>query len=762
MEEFKSPIIEALSDLAKPNVPRSMATVMAIYTLARFVGMLQVKLRLSPFNTVPINVVAFIMARSGAGKTSTERAMRKAFEPAYAEIEKYRKEATKLYCLKYGLPERSPTPLTGALSTGPGISALFSETYLSGIGAPTLIVDEIASELKKPLDLQSNFDILAIMYDNGDLDPKVIKDAGGQIQPSKCMPFTALFMGAEHALMEDQQVLKAFVDAFVSALARRTFFCNPDDIPEPRKEIVIEDIVTEERDHIAKQGVIYDKLQHLSVRMTKTALASPERIVDIGEAEMLYIEYRETLALNQGTTIFDLEYRDRAFKALKLAGALAAMDGADEIKAIHYKQAQYYVNYFVGHLERFMKQAEEPMHEKLIRLLRNRGSITEAELVKLKMASSKREIDELIHFANSKLGDNAWVEKNEEIELFEHEEPTEYVMAVKATANLEALIAQMGDKQLAKQKIAKTTTAGFQNMPMSFDECKQVLNNDVAFLVCGLYPPTDDERVTEAEKELGYRKEKYTFEKTAVIALDIDGTGTSFDMMAQLLKKYKYHMAMTSDPNNRLNYRVLLFADVDIPTNKDVWTFILSHIEEETQTDLDKRPPSQFYYGFKGREILTNEGENYPVRTLINQMNDIVLENKVSPTKKKKKIQPKNVEYKTVERPPHELKSIYRDRKKFFSYGYELDNGDGPDFHLGMFHIMQQMTNLGFGYELAHEMLTEILHEARGTCRPEFFKDLMRQQCDKYAVAIDFKKILLEEKEYDEARSRRKRGQKDH
>ena len=244
-----------MTEMLGESVPYTMALGIANYAMSTFVGHFHYKMDLGENNLVPMNVLTFILAKSGAKKTSSTTKCEKSFKRGYDMIQGSRIEKEKLWAESNETDPRPINPLSNALATEAGMIQRLNDFKREGIGCPSMYVDEISTELASNPDMIPNIKLVAQLFDDGDCKSKPLKDKKMQSEEVVGMGMTALFIGSEHGILEDPSVLQKFETEFISKLARRSFFIYP--------------VFTDEDDEIEAEGNWENMLEKLLTTNTK-------------------------------------------------------------------------------------------------------------------------------------------------------------------------------------------------------------------------------------------------------------------------------------------------------------------------------------------------------------------------------------------------------------------------------------------------------------------------------------------------------------
>ena len=249
---------------------------------------------------------------------------------------------------------------------------------------------------------------------------------------------------------------------------------------------------------------------------------------------------------------------------------------------------------------------------------------------------------------------------------------------------------------MAKETIANAcANAEIAPYEYDFEACSNLLKLDLAFTV--------------TQFENNKRSSANIKGKTNLICLDIDNTDIPINEIPSILGDYKFHVALTSDENNPLKYRILMKSDIDIDVKTPDYKNLLLNIGELLGLKPDRFGRDQLIYGYGGREVLSQlEGKDLEVSQLIQKSVEL----------------PK--EFKGGKKTQKQLEGIFDNRKTFFHYAYDLARG-GNGIHSKLYMFFRHMYNIGFNYQTNEEMFAEAL----ATCdspKSGFVNDINRQR----------------------------------
>ena len=218
------------------ETPYSMRATIANYALASFVGHFHTKIILGD-DFIPTNFIGFVLAKSGAAKTSSVNKLERALGKGYDLIEKTRQDLAEKRAkeiadaneednyLKYLKPLN---PLFISISTEAGMIKKLNDFREEGIGLPSLLIDEVGTELASNPDMVPNIKLISELYDLGNKKVRALKDETMQSAEVKGMAMSSLLIGSEKNILLDESVLKKFNTEFITKLARRSFFDFPE------------------------------------------------------------------------------------------------------------------------------------------------------------------------------------------------------------------------------------------------------------------------------------------------------------------------------------------------------------------------------------------------------------------------------------------------------------------------------------------------------------------------------------------------------
>ena len=372
-DEFPD-VIKVGINTVSTNAPLKMKALMIATELIVFASNLR-KPILWDKTTIPVNTISFIIAGSGVGKDSSMKMIRKALEPAYVKIDSYREDHAKAKAVEDavldGKKEKDwrkyyskPRDLFSGIGTLPGQMKHLATLESGKLGAGYIQVSELGSELQSNKDIAENIVALAIGYDAGYIPAKTVKDDASQVDPIMNLPFSGLMFGAPDNIIYDETVKAKFREEFSTKLSRRSFFSFSNDKMEREVYATIDDSTLHARkvkaDAFKAMEGLEPYLTSLVDHTTRVPLEVEQAVEDMFDWYKNYNEwYSDDMDKQHPMAILHRQHMQ--WKALKLAGALAILDGSPTLTAKHYVDAINFSEIFADDLERFETElAKEP------------------------------------------------------------------------------------------------------------------------------------------------------------------------------------------------------------------------------------------------------------------------------------------------------------------------------------------------------------------------------------------------------------------
>ncbi len=304
--------------------------------------------------TLPINIFACCLAQSGAGKGHSlnilEQQICKGFKKQFMNItfpaisiqnielmanHKANLNSTDFIDEEEELSKEFHSygsfPFSFDSGTAPAYKQIRTKAQIAGIGSLNMLCDEIGTNL---LNNQELFSVNLEAYDIGLIKQKIIKNSADNKRAEERddpVPSNMLIFGTPSKLFNGGKEESEFYSLLETGYARRLLFAIG-------SKTVADDITAEEVFDKLTSGSTDSEVDALSELFTDLALATNynKEIVLRKDVSIINIEYqlqceRKAAELSDFDTIRKAELQHRYFKAIKLAGAYAYIDGSDYI-----------------------------------------------------------------------------------------------------------------------------------------------------------------------------------------------------------------------------------------------------------------------------------------------------------------------------------------------------------------------------------------------------------------------------------------------
>lgn len=367
-------VIQLVADTIPGNMPDKMKLLMAATELIVFTSHLRKNI-LWHGSSIPVNTISFLIGGSGEGKGLSIKSVSNVLKGGYAVINKQREDNAKAIAVEDAEADgkkatewrkyySKPRDLKSAISTLPGTMKHLAALERNKLGSGYMYVDEIGSELVSNKDLSENIVALAIGYDSGEIQPKILKDDTNQVEGIKNLPYSALMFGSPANIIFDEQVKRKFKEEFSTKLSRRSFFAF---IQETPKRLVFSNIADSRKYAKDERDRTFKATQALAPWFTGLVEATTQKPLEVTEeVEDLFSDYHgynewfaDTISKQYPMSI--LHRKHLQWKSLKLAGALAILENETIITKEHMVAAINFSEIYAEDLIAFeIELAKEP------------------------------------------------------------------------------------------------------------------------------------------------------------------------------------------------------------------------------------------------------------------------------------------------------------------------------------------------------------------------------------------------------------------
>lgn len=576
-------LVQILCDKTQNTSPLFFRVLVAYY-FSLIASMMRCKIATMDRGEIPVNMYAINLSISGSGKghstnlmedeiieqfrhnfiedtfprlanenipkVSHQRAMRKNTDPD-DELVRTEKEFESLGALVFSFDS----------GTSAAVKQARHKLLMANGGSMNLQIDEIGSNLLGNMEVLNTY---LELFDVGKIKQKLIKNTNENARLEEIpgrTPTNMMLFGTPSRLLNGGKAEEEFYTMLDTGYARRCFFGyardhkrnldrTPEEILALRTDTSTNQFIDDFSDHLADLADIIHNNKKLTVSEDVT---------------LLFIEYQlkcEQLAaeLPEHEEMRKAELSHRYFKAIKLAGAYAFIDGAPEITEDHayyaIKLAEESGEAFSGLLTR-----DRP-YVKLAKYIASVGrSITQADLVEdlpfYKGAASQKQ--EMMQLAIAYGYQNNIIIKksfNEGIEFFHGE-------TLQAT-----------DLSKIKVSYSSDIATGYKNDTAAFEQLHLLTQNR------GMH------WVNHHLKD-GHRKEENALSGFNIIVIDVD-KGINLSTAQLLLKDYKalfYTTKRHTEKDQR--FRIILPMNFELELDAKDYKEFMANLFEWLPFDVD-------------------------------------------------------------------------------------------------------------------------------------------------------------------------------
>ena len=694
-DEFKKYLDDQLNEHYKENkyitmmkktipgyqISDKMKSTIAVSELVTLATHFRCLIRLSNNDLIPVNALTFVIAVSGGGKDMSVKAARKGFSGIYNKMTKFLdKEAIKKAekeAEDHGNPDdwqlyyRKPRPLfQGADPTMSGIIAHMNDMQDSKVGGGHIYSGEFGGELAQSNSMLEILKFASEIYDTGDLKASSRKSADSQNKEIKNMNFSGLFVTSPDNIIYDQTIKKKFLMEFTSRLARRSFF-NFNKTEVPVKEETVMEVIEREQRELNEANKAIEKLQEATLGLKPKLMYIIDMEDGIWDLYSVLKKYNEIYAneIDPELESYRLSIKHLQWKTLKLAGAFAFVDNRTTITKKDFAEALHYCQSTVEDIKEFNIELNKESYELLDDYCNSIYKDEPIEITAHKL--SKMGYIDNIRGVEGKLRDLASM-GNDISQGIYTANGTKITYEKLQTRDVvgASYMKCTGDKDSR----AKQCATGYKYKEVGFQKLGNLMAKDTAYATF--------------EFEDGKRGNDHIIGGTKWICLDVDESDITDEECHDMLADINHHIARTSNKSNPFKFRVILELDKYITIENAKWKKFIKSISEELGITADLLPPSQIYFGYKDRDVLSVlDGDTIRVKEHLLYANKED-EKRRKPTAK-------------------EAQDMLDDAMNTFGYLYECDTGKRS---LTMIRAAKHAYDLGAGIQQIINLMEDANH----------------------------------------------------
>ena len=583
------------------NIYPKMRDAIATSEIITLANHMRALIRLPDNALVPVNAITFIIAGSGTSKDRSLNSARGCFKSIYKKMEAYLEmqaiktaKATALENGKKGendwrLFYRAARPIFGGSEpTISGVAAHMNDMQSSNAGGGHIYSGEFGAELSNSNNMLDVLKFASEIYDMGNMKTNFRKTTEAQGKEIKSMNFSALFISSPNNIIYDQTVKKKFIIEFTSRLARRSFFnFNQNSLPK-LNETVEQLILREKRELKESMEAIYE-MQEVTDKLTpkiKNIFSLEEGLWEIyGVVKQQYEIKAERI--DPELESFKLATAHTQWRALKLAGAYTQLDNRTEVSIKDFAEALHYCETIEEDLKEFNVELNKESYELLddyVNSVYNDEAVelTAHRLSKLgyidNVKAVKTKLRDIADMAND-ISEGIYTADGTKI-VYEKLISKDVVGASYMTVTGE------------KAERTKQCHEGYEYKEVGFERVANLMRNDTAYCMF--------------EFSEGKRSNANIKSGTKWLCLDIDNSTITDEECHDMLSDFKHHICRTSNSTNPFKFRVAIELDKYIDPENKIWKKFVESVASYLALDVDILPKSQIFFGYKGRNVLTN------------------------------------------------------------------------------------------------------------------------------------------------------------
>lgn len=625
-----------------PSFSNIAALGVANYGMSHVLGQLRPRINSPVYssNMIGVNAYSIIISNSGTGKSSSASAVLSAFEPALQLIEGQRKqkqiELAKEIALQNARqddPKLTLNDITEAMaqpfikplpritasssSTRGGLASLLNKLQHEQYGNLSVVIDELGLALKSGNTIDEVLAFLTECFDMGRSEAPEFKSEEVKESSIEGMYTNLLAHTSPKIVFGYESVRDKLSMLFHTALARRCNFSFPDEDESCENNPVPDTIAAARQLNHIRHDIMANTAPLISDRMTdivRQMVTNPMmRIVTFDhDASTLYADYFDYCIkrseIMEDSSISQIEMAGRSFRLGKLAALWALTCGSNIITKEIYQAVIYYAEYNSKYLEKFVKLTNAQPFELLAQVFKSGKTniITlDSALTNGYINRVSKDFKEILDPLNSVLRTDGTVSYNEESKVFIYsaykriqEEESQGDLCMSYTILPDGT--SKDDRQYHLNAFDKARcNLGLQNIV-------NLLSKDAIYSAFTYDTITDDEG-NQVENKRG---QATINSDTKLIVIDVDKSEVPMEVISEYLESFKHIVATTSDPTNKLKFRIILPINVEL-SGKDTkqYAYVVKRICADLLVQADKVSfnPAQPFYAYSNSEILFNE-----------------------------------------------------------------------------------------------------------------------------------------------------------
>lgn len=625
-----------------PSFSNVSAISVVNYGISHVLGQLRPKINSTVYSSslIGCNIYSINISPSGSGKSSSVNAMLDAFSPALTMIEQVRKQDQLLIAKNAALqnalqsdpkltinditdsmaaPFMSPLPriTTSDKSTRGGLATLTAKLEKERFSNLSIMIDELGMALKSGNTIDEVLAFLTEAFDMGKNEAPEFKGDDVKETSINGMYTNLLAHTSPKIVFGYETVREKLSMLFHTALARRCNFSFPDEDESCENNPVPDSIPAARNLTHARHDIIVNTAPIISDRMTevvqKMLLDPNERIVTFDhDAATLYADYFDYCVkrseIMEDSSILQIEMAGRSFRLGKLAALWALTCGTNVITKDIYKAAIYYAEYNSKYLNKFVKLTNAQPFELLAQVFKSGKTnivTLDSALTNGYISRVTKDFKEILDPINSVLRTDGTVSYNDETKVFLYS-PHKHIAEEEAKGDLCMSYTILPDGTSKDDRQYHLNSFEKARCNLGLQNIVNLLKKDAIYSAF-TYDTVEDDNGNLIENK---RSQATINSNTKLIVIDVDKSEVPMEVISEYLESFKHIIATTSDPSNRLKFRIVLPINVEL-SGKDtkLYAYVVKRICADLLVHADKVSfnPAQPFYAYSTSEILCNE-----------------------------------------------------------------------------------------------------------------------------------------------------------
>jgi hypothetical protein len=501
---------------------------------------------------------------------------------------------------------RAPSRGFIKMTTKEGLLKEAKQITQDELGNLFIKISELGNSFKTEKDFNKTIQILAEMYDTGNVPEDLVKTEKLKVGDIEGLGLSLLAHTSPTPLMKDQKVVEQLKNVFGSYFARRADVIVVDNVESMSNINLYSNIEEQVENWLKSSNVTKKNINDIELESMK----SVQRVIDgvdlnkiqlTDDATKMYglyfylNKYYRRLAYMQNEEFMVegllTELTNRHWRTLKRAGIWTLAQNKSEVDKETMAASIYFTEFIGKGLRKLMEMVDLKVHERFIKAINDKeiqSTLRFDSLIKKGFVTKadKNQIDSLLVAVNSALQGKIVVRAN-------YKTASLSIERIKEAKSGYGTSYIKFDPSMSKEDRKNKAYKGFIYKNTGLIDLVELLNIDCA------YSPFEFER--------GYRNDDNVKSTTNYIVLDVDKSDLEMEILHETYLSGTLHIiATTSDPTNKKKFRVLIPIQQELGSNNAVYKYVIQRVADELMLDIDSLGRAQCMYAYSGSTVLNN------------------------------------------------------------------------------------------------------------------------------------------------------------